>query len=226
MKKLYTRLYTSLSLMLMTMPLKAYATSVDGVGGGSGSSDIGLRPGDGGKFESGDKESFADQLKEIFTSDAFKIDKSTIESGQALATPIITLINTFTIALYLIVVYIFFGQTAIDLFYIFCPLARGMMERRAENKGFGEGRSAGNFCISESAYEAVHGSSSSGGFGNSGGERSHGTAILKYVGTRIGELAVFIFFSVLFLGGMIGQLVMMLFYLLAPVIQTLINLGQ
>lgn len=229
MKGALKRLWLSFIISIMTIPVRTFATSVDGgTNGSNGSSQSGLGNfGENGNYniDSDAKSSFVDKIESIFSSDTFGIGEKEIATGQKIAQPIIDLINTFTIALYLIVVFIFFGQTAVDLFYIFCPIVRCMMEKRAENKGFGDGRSAGSFCISESAYEAVHGSGSSGGLGNGGGERSYGTAILKYCGTRIGELAVFIFFTILFIGGMIGQIIIAVFYLLSPVIESLMSIG-
>lgn len=232
MKDSIRKLWTSLVIGYFTLPTMLYADNVEGrQNTGSTPTDTGGNIsagtfGDDGSFQintSGDN-SFVGTLKKIFGSETFGISENDIATGTKLASPLISLINTFTIGLYLIIVYIFFGQTTVDLLYIFCPIVRGMMEKRAESKGFGDGRSGGNFCISESAYKAVHGDGGSGGMGG-GGERSYGTAILKYVGTRVGELAVFIFFSILFLGGLIGELIIAIFYLAAPILESLLSIS-
>lgn len=176
------------------------------------------------KVDSDKTDKFIDNY---FGSDIFS--DVNLSSGYQIATPFAGLILTLTLALVIVLMYAFFGQTAIDLLYLTVPATRGFFnDRKEKSGGFGAtsgGKSKGGFFqISDSAMEAVGGGSNGGGLGG-GQERGVGSSLLKYFGLRTAEMITFVLFIIFVFTGMIGQIIKVIFHLFMSLFEGFLNMA-
>lgn len=185
-----------------------------------------------GDTEHVDLEGSAQSDVETFIGNYFGSDifsNANLGAGYQIATPFAGLILTLTLALVVILMYAFFGQTAIDLMYLTVPATRSFFNNRKEQSGgFGASSSSNKkgsfFQISDSAVEAVGGGSSGGGLSGSS-ERGVGSSLLKYFSLRTAEMITFVLFIIFVFTGMIGKVIIVIFRLFMSLFEGFLNMA-
>ena len=167
-------------------------------------------------------------LTRMFSNEIFS--SVNLKAGLALAKPGVIVILTLSVALMVLAIYLFFGQTMLDVFALVCPPARRILIGKTMNNGTntargGMGQVGGNFgCLSDSCLAAlgVNGSASSSGM-NNGSDRAVKSAVLAYIGLRTKEMTFLLFFLLLIPCGLIGKIITVFYNLISFFVEALIN---
>ena len=219
-----SRVFTILLILMVSLGCVVYADEINENAGGeqTRTESDGLRAREELDLF-GDEKAQRGEMKElllkIFNNEAYS--GYNIESGIRMATPIVNVVMTLSVAFVIVACYFFFGQTGLDLFFIITPMARGFLLAKKE----GADSRGGNriaYVVSDTAVAAVGGDSrgTTGSFGGGGsGDRSKTNAFLKYGSSRSLELVCFFFFVMILFTGMIGNVVTFVFNLLFYVFQ-------
>ena len=171
----------------------------------------------GSKNQALDEDNAKGTLITMFGTDVWK--GTNITAGVNMAKPAVKVIMTFAIAVVVIICFLFFFVTALDLAYITVPIVRPLLSKGKESM---DTKSGGKFvCISDSAVAAVEGK----GSGGMEGDRGVGSALLKYISSRTVEFVAFVLFVIFFFTGILGDIVVMLFNLLYSIIDAVLNIA-